>query len=182
MSSNERICVFCSSSSKMDQSYYDAASDFGKWLGLHGKTLVYGGSRAGMMEVLSQSARDNGAKVFGVVPQKIVARDMVSDNIDITFYTDGLSDRKDTMMRESDIFVVLPGSIGTLDEAFSVMASNSFGEQEKKTVFWNVNGYWDDLFAMLDNMAPKGVVNKPYSEYMFRADSLEQLTAIIEGK
>ena len=114
----ERIGVFCASSSQMDQSYYDAARELGHWLGSHGKTLVYGGSRCGMMEVLAQAVKESGGRVFGVVPQKVLKRGMVSDQIDITFYADGLSDRKDWLIGESDIMVVLPGSVGTLDEAF----------------------------------------------------------------
>jgi len=177
----ERIGVFCSSSGRMEQVYYDEARRLGLWLGSHGKTLVYGGSRCGMMEVLAKAVKESGGKVFGVVPQKVLKNNMVSDQIDITFYADGLSDRKDWLIGESDIMVVLPGSVGTLDEAFSAMASHTFGEHQKNIIFYNVNGFWDDLFVMLDNLEKKGVVNKPFNQFVLRASSLEELTAMIEG-
>lgn len=177
----ERIGVFCASSSRMDQVYYDETRRFGQWLGTHGKTLVYGGSRCGMMEVLAQAVKESGGRVFGVVPQKVLKNNLVSEQIDITFYADGLSDRKEWLMGESDIMVVLPGSVGTLDEAFTAMASHTFGEHQKQIVFYNINGFWEDLFVMLDNMAKKGVVNKPFSDFVHKANTLDELVALIEG-
>ncbi len=177
----ERIGVFCASSSQMDQIYYDETRRLGQWLGAHGKTLVYGGSRCGMMEVLAQAVKESGGRVFGVVPQKVLKHNMVSEQIDITFYADGLSDRKEWLIGESDVMVVLPGSVGTLDEAFSAMASHTFGEHQKSIIFYNINGFWDDLFVMLDNLEKKGVVNKPFNQFVRRASTLEELTAMIEG-
>lgn len=177
----ERIGVFCASSSQMSPMYYDAARQLGHWLGSHGKTLVYGGSRCGMMEVLAQAVKESGGRVFGVVPQKVLKSGMASDQIDITFYADGLSDRKDWLIGESDIMLVLPGSVGTLDEAFTAMASHTFGEHQKRIVFYNINGFWDDLFVMLDNLEKKGVVNKPFSLFVSRVSTLDELTSLIEG-
>lgn len=175
----ERIGVFCASSSRMDAKYYEEARRFGQWLGEHGKTLVYGGSRCGMMEVLAESVKSSGGRVFGVVPQKVLKNDMVSDHIDITFYADGLSDRKEWLIGESDIMVVFPGSVGTLDEALTAMASNTFGEHQKRVVFYNILGFWDDFFTMIDNLEKTGVVNKPFSKFMSRVSTLEELTALL---
>ena len=134
-----------------------------------------------MMEVLAQAVKESGGRVFGVVPQKVLKRGMVSDQIDITFYADGLSDRKDWLIGESDIMVVLPGSVGTLDEAFTAMASHTFGEHQKRIVFYNINGFWDDLFVMMDNLEKKGVVNKPFSLFVSRVSTLDELASQIEG-
>ena len=139
----------------MDKVYYDEAQRFAEWLGRRGKTLVYGGSKKGMMEVMASVVRKEGGKVFGVVPRKIVERNLVSDNIDIIFHTDRLSDRKEFLIGESDVMVVLPGSVGTLDEAFTAMAGYTIGEHAKPVVFWNINGFWDGLFDFLDGLSGK---------------------------
>ena len=176
---SERIGVFCSSSGNMSASYYDEARRFGQWLGSHGKTLVYGGGCYGMMEVLAQAVKSSGGKVFGVVPRKLLEKHLVSDQIDITFYADGLSDRKEWLIGESDIMVVLPGSVGTLDEAFTAMASHTFGEHQKRIIFYNINGFWDDLFVMLDNLGKKGVVNKPFGSFVSKASTLEEVVEML---
>lgn len=176
----EKIGVFCSSSEKMESVYYEQAERLGRWMGEHGKTLVYGGARCGLMETVASSVKQSGGRVFGVVPRKVMQNNMMSEHIDIVFHTDDLRDRKQWLVDESDIMVALPGSVGTLDEAFSAMAENTFGMHSKKVIFWNINGFWDDLFLMIDNLEKKGVVNKPFSDMMLRADTLQQVIDYIE--
>lgn len=176
----EKIGVFCSSSEKMESVYYEQAERLGRWMGEHGKTLVYGGARCGLMETVASSVKQSGGRVFGVVPCKVMQNNMMSEHIDIVFHADDLRDRKQWLVDESDIMVALPGSVGTLDEAFSAMAENTFGMHSKKVIFWNINGFWDDLFLMIDNLEKKGVVNKPFSDIMLRADTLQQVIDYIE--
>ena len=176
----EKIGVFCASSNEMEQVYYEQAEALGKWMGETGKTLVYGGARKGLMESVAKAVKENGGRVFGVVPQKLVHNNMVSDHIDITFHCDALSDRKQWLIGESDIMIALPGSMGTLDEAFSAMAENTFGLHQKKVIFWNINGFWDGLFAFIDGLEEEKAMTKPFGEVMLRADSLEEVISIIE--
>lgn len=178
----EKIGVFCASSNEMEQVYYEQAEALGKWMGETGKTLVYGGARKGLMESVAKAVKKNGGRVFGVVPQKLVHNNMISDHIDITFHCEALSDRKQWLIGESDIMIALPGSMGTLDEAFSAMAENTFGLHQKKVIFWNINGFWDEFFLFLDSLKAKNVVTKPYEEVMLRADSLEEVIQLIEEK
>ena len=123
----ERIGIFCSAADDIEAFYFEKASELGVWLGQNKKTLVYGGANIGLMECIAKAAKENGAFVMGVVPTKLEERGAVSDLLDVTFRVDNLSERKDAMLRESDILVALPGGVGTLDEVFHVMASASIG-------------------------------------------------------
>lgn len=176
-----KIGIFCASSNKMDSLYYEAANRLGTWMGKTGKTLVYGGANCGLMETLAKAVHENGGRVMGVVPQILVERNRVSTYIDITIHTADLNDRKQMLLEHSEIILALPGSVGTLDEVFTVMAANTIGIHQKRIIFWNINHFWDDLFALFDGLEQKGVVNKPMSEIMQRADTLEELIDILEG-
>ena len=90
----ERICVFLSSKANLPENYVQAAIDVATWIGKSGRTLVYGGSRVGLMETLATTVRENGGRVIGVVPQAVVNRDLVSDASTTVFYTADLQDRK----------------------------------------------------------------------------------------
>ena len=68
------IGVYLSSKTDVAPEIKEATETFGQWLGRTHKTLVYGGSRCGMMEVLARAVKENGGRVFGVVPQSIVER------------------------------------------------------------------------------------------------------------
>ena len=176
----EKIGVFCASSDKLEQVYYDEAGRLGDWIGKSGRTLVYGGSKCGLMEAVAQGVKKSGSiNIVGVVPKILMEWDMVSDCIGIRVPTENLQDRKAWMNRISDIMIALPGGVGTLDEAFTVLAEASIGLADKKVVFWNINGFWDGLFEVLDRMKATGVVSGSLDLHMLRADTLEDIITII---
>ena len=108
----------------MPSAFRQATEEVGKWVGQSGRSLVYGGSGVGMMEVLAQSAKQAGARIFGIVPQFVVDRNAVSDTLDVDIRTAGLADRKTILIERSDLMIALPGGVGTLDEIFTLMGRN----------------------------------------------------------
>ena len=171
----EKIGIFCSASEVIDPIYFEKTRELGKWMGQNRKTLVYGGANLGLMECVAKSAKENGAFIMGVVPTKLEERGAVSDLLDVTFRVDNLSERKDAMLRESDILVALPGGVGTLDEVFHVMASASIGYHAKKVIFYNVNDFWDDLLALLQRMREQRFARKPWANFCLVANDIEEL-------
>ncbi|MGN1244667.1 MAG: LOG family protein, partial [Alloprevotella sp.] len=127
MMTTKRIGVFLSSKENLPEPYTQATLALGELIGRTGRTLVYGGARKGLMEVLAQQVKRHGGKVMGMVPDILVQRGLVSDAIDIEFRCADLSDRKAAMVRESDVLVALPGGIGTLDEVICKFCSGIIG-------------------------------------------------------
>ncbi len=175
----ERIGVYCSSSVKIDKKYFDAAQQLGEWIGSNGKWLVYGGSNRGTMGTLAAAVKQSGGRVMGVVPTALEERDIVSDDLDVNFRCENLSDRKDIMIQESDILVALPGGVGTLDEIFTTMAARSLNYHGKKTVLYNLDGFWNPLIQLLADIEQKGFANCPYSTMFCVADTFDELTDIL---
>ena len=175
----DRIGIFCSSSNRMDSIYYKEAERLGTWMGLNKKTLVYGGANCGLMETLAKAVHENGGTVFGVIPKILVERDRVSDYIDIHFHCEDLTDRKVFLENESEVIIVLPGSIGTLDEMFTVMASNTIGIHNKKVILWNINGFWDGLLQFFNGLLEKNVVNKPFEDMFVCVNTFEEVVKAI---
>ena len=176
----KKIGIFCSSSNRLDPLYYTEAERLGHWMGQQGLTLVCGGANCGLMETLARAVHGSGGHVLGVIPQILIDRHRVSSSLDETILTRDLAERKDVLIRESDVILALPGSVGTLDEVFTVLAANTIGIHQKQVIFWNIDGFWDDLFTMFDGLTRRGVVNKPWPEVMLRADSFDELVSILE--
>ena len=171
----EKIGIFCSASDVIEPIYFDKARALGEWLGQNKKTLVYGGANIGLMECVAKAAKDNGAFVMGVVPTKLEERGAVSDLLDVTFRVDDLSERKDTMLRESDVLVALPGGVGTLDEVFHVMASASIGYHAKKVIFYNINGFWTPLLEFMEGLRKQHFARRPWENFYRVANDFEEL-------
>jgi len=176
----EKIGIFCSSSNRLDKIYYEEADRLGRWMGKNGKMLVCGGANCGLMETLSKAVHETGGHVLGVIPQILLDRKRVSAYVDESIVTRDLNDRKEQLIRQSDIILALPGSVGTLDEVFTVMAANTIGIHDKKVVFWNIDGFWNELFVMFEGLSKRNVVNKPWSDMMVKADTLEDIIEIIK--
>lgn len=171
----ERIGIFCSAADDIETVYFEKARELGAWMGQNKKTLVYGGANIGLMECVAQAAKNQGAFIMGVVPTKLEERGAVSDLLDVTFRVDNLSERKDAMLRESDILVALPGGVGTLDEVFHVMAAASIGYHSKKVIFYNVNGFWNELLAFLNRLREQHFARRPWENFYLVANNLEEL-------
>lgn len=175
----QKIGVYLSSKENLPENYVQAAREVGELIGKTGRTLIYGGARKGLMEVLAQSVKQHGGRVYGMVPEIIEKRGLVSDAIDVTFRCVDLSDRKMMMNRESDVLVALPGGIGTLDEVFTVMANTVIGIRHQPVVFYDVDGCWDALLAALDNLFEQGLISGSPSDYYSVAHNIQELASLI---
>ena len=168
------ICVFCSANDVAPQ-YVAAAEKLGRWLGREGHTLVYGGANLGLMEAVARAAHEAGATVVGVVPAILEKTGRASDHIDVRVLCDSLDDRKAIMVERSDLFVALPGGVGTLDEIFTVVAAASIGYHHKRVVLRNIDGFWDSLLAMLDDLQSKGVLRPGLKETLTVVTEVEKV-------
>ena len=171
------VCVFCSANELAPQ-YVEAAREVGRWIGREGHTLVYGGAALGLMEVVARAAREAGAMVVGVVPAILERTGRASDCSDVRLLCDSLDDRKRLMVERSDLFVALPGGVGTLDEVFTVAAAASIGYHHKRVVLYNVGGFWDSLLALLADLKAKGVMRPGLDRSLPVATSVEELQRI----
>lgn len=176
------VGLFCAASETIDAIYADEASKVGALLGNNGISLFYGGAAAGLMEVVAKSVKSAGGRVIGVVPQILIKRNRVSTLLDDRIVTENLSDRKDTIIANSDIVIALPGGIGTLDELFHLLAGVTIGYHNKAVILYNVNGFWDSLLAMLNDFSNKGFVRCELCENLLVANSVEELSSLLHLK
>ena len=175
----EKIGIFCSACEQISSRYFECTRELGTWMAAEGKTLVYGGADMGLMECICRAVKEGGGQVMGVVPTKREEKGRVSDRLDVPFHTVNLSDRKDIMLEKSNILVALPGGVGTLDEIFHVMAAAMIGYHTKRVVLYNVNGYWDSLYATLEEMSQAGFVRGGMDKCLVVANSIAELEELI---
>ena len=180
MAKEKSVAVFCAASENIDKLYVDAAHEVGTMLGRIGVSLVYGGARFGLMEATAKSAKEAGAHVVGVVPDILVERGRVSTLLDEHIPCRNLSERKDIMLEKSDILVALPGGIGTLDEIFHVVAAATIGYHDKRVVLYNVNGFWDSLWAVLDSYNAAGFIRGEINRFVSIVNNIQELEKVIK--
>lgn len=146
----------------------------GNWIAEHQHTLVYGGATGGLMTSVAQAVSDARGDIVGVIPDVIVEKGRKSELDMQLFVVDTMSERKELMKEYADVFVVLPGGFGTLDEMFDVVSAAMVGEHDKYTIVFNPNNYWEGLKMMIDKMNAEGTAYKSSERIVF-ADSIESL-------
>lgn len=174
-----KIAIFCSANSNIEPVYFGKTQEFGDWIAKNGHSIVFGGCDMGLMECVAKAVSDGGGMTVGVVPSKIEENGHVSQHLSVEIPCDNLSDRKDLMLLKSDIVVALPGGLGTLDEIFTVAAAATIGYHHKKVVLYNINGFWNSLVSLLDDLQGKGMVRGDYRRHILVADTFDELVAAI---
>ena len=169
------VAVFCSAATDLVSEYYEQTALLGRWIGQQGWRLVYGGATLGLMDCVARAAKEAGATVTGVVPDKLVERGIVSDLLDENIPVYNLGERKAVMLLESDLFIALPGGLGTLDEVFHVVGESSIGYHTKPVILFNINGCWDSLLRMFDDLRQQGLLRHDLTGRLVVANSLEDI-------
>ncbi len=174
-----KICVFCSANQQIDPDFFAMTEELGKWAARNGHSIVYGGVNQGLMEYIGKAAKEAGGRTIGVIPTLVEKSGRTSDYVEIEIPCDNLTDRKQLMMDQSDVFIALPGGIGTLDEIFTVAASATISYHQKPVILYNMKGFWNSLITLLDDLQTKGMIRGDWRQYIKTADSIEEISRLI---
>jgi len=123
---------------------------------LHKLVMVYGGGNIGLMGILADEMLKRGGEVVGVIPQKLMDRELAHANLTQLHIVAGMHERKALMAKLSDAFVVLPGGIGTMDEFFEIFTWFQLGYHHKPMALLNVSGFYDKLIGFLEHIIIQG--------------------------
>ena len=174
-----KICIFCSANQQIDPDFFTMTEELGRWAAENGHSIVYGGVNCGLMECVAKATKEAGGHTIGVVPVIVEKSGRTSDYVDVEIPVDNLSDRKQLMMDQSDVFIALPGGLGTLDEIFTVVASATIGYHSKIVILYNMKGFWDPLIQLLDDLKQKGMIRGDWQDYIKTADSIEEISRLL---
>ena len=163
-----------------DPALKTAVRELGTWIGESGHALIYGGSKCGLMGELAESVLQAGGEVTGVGPQFFIDAGLEYDAITRLIVTRDMSERKAKMIELGDAFIAFPGGTGTLEEIAEVMSKVSLRHLDVPCIVYNLNGYYDDLRALLDHMVEMELCTEERLRGGCFADDLAQIKAILK--
>jgi uncharacterized protein (TIGR00730 family) len=121
--------------------------------------LVYGGGRAGLMGTIADAALAGGADVLGVIPRRLMARELGHPGVQELRVVDTMHDRKLAMAKAAHAFVALPGGLGTLEELFEAWTWRQLGYHDRPIGVLDVAGYWAPLRSLVAHAIDEGFVD-----------------------
>lgn len=170
----QSVCVYCASSVAASPKLLAAAARFGQILADEGVRLVYGGGGVGLMGACARAAHEAGGKVLGVIPGFLTEHEVAFTRVE-TVVVANMHERKMRMFDESDAFAVLPGAIGTLEEAIELLSWRRLGLHAKPIVFFNPDGFWDHLFAFFAQLERQRLLPAEFARCWSQVDDIEAL-------
>ena len=175
------ITVYLGANEGNDPCLRNAVEELGTWIGNSGNALIYGGSKSGLMGAIAESVLKAGGKVTGVEPNCFIENEFQHDGLTKLIVTKDMSERKNKMIELGDAFVAFPGGTGTLEEIAEVMSMASLRQLDAPCILYNLNGYYDSLKALLNEMICKGLSSAQRQAGIHFAADLAQIRALLES-
>lgn len=175
MSNLNSICVFCGSSEGNDAKIISESFLLGEKLAHQKIALVYGAAKIGIMGEVAEGVLQNKGKVIGVIPEFLMLKEVVHRGLDELIITTNMHERKMKMQELSDGFITLPGGFGTLEELFEIITWSQLGLHQKPIGLLNINGFYDDLLALLKNMVHKNFLKTENYELLIVEEDIDLL-------
>ena len=168
------VGLFCGSSAGSDPRWAEAAEALGRTLAAEDLRLVYGGGAVGLMGACAKAAIGAGGRVLGVIPEFLRLPEVAYEAAELVV-TPSMHERKARMFQEADAFVVMPGGIGTLEEAIELLSWSRLELHKKPVVFLDIAGFWRPLFDLIDHTVRQGFTPTQFSAAYAAVDRVDQL-------
>ncbi len=172
------IVVYLGSNEGKNLLYKERVRELGGWIAREGHTLIYGGSRAGLMGQLAQAAQAEKGMVIGVEPEFFIRQGVVQLDLSELIVTETMAERKQKMIELGEAFLAFPGGIGTLEEISEVMTLTFLGKLSCPIIFYNVEGFYDRLREELDYMVEEGFLLRENLEKVHFVREMEEIQEI----
>lgn len=170
----KKICVFCSSSDVVENSFKEETKKLAQLFLTENYTLVYGGAKVGMMGILAKSMIEQKGHVIGVIPELIHNHNLAENSVNELIITEDMKSRKATMAEMSDAFIALPGGFGTLEELMEVITLKQLGYHKKPIVVINTNGFYNKLNELFEMFYSTNFAKNDYRKLYYFAKTPQE--------
>lgn len=159
-----RICVYCASSAKIDETYFEATERLAKILVNSGVQVIYGGGGHGLMGKLADTVLAQGGQIKGIMPQFMNEVEWAHKKVTDFEFTNTMHERKAKFLENIDALIALPGGTGTLEELLEAITLKRLGQFTKPIIILNTNGYYDPLILMLERCVEEKFLRPIHAE------------------
>jgi uncharacterized protein (TIGR00730 family) len=177
----KRVTVFCGSSFGTDKEYEEQAYLLGKTLAEKGIGLIYGGANVGLMGAVANGALAHNGEVIGVLPHFLQNKEIAHEGLTELVLVETMHERKTKMNELTDGVITLPGGFGTIEEFFEMLTWAQLGLHRKPIGILNINGFYDELLALVETMVTKGFLKSVNRDMLLTSDNIEDLLSKMSG-
>jgi uncharacterized protein (TIGR00730 family) len=184
------ICIYAGSSLGNNPDFKEKTQELGRKMAEKGFSIIYGGSKNGLMGEIANEVLKYGGKVIGIMPKGLIKGENVHPYLTQLIEVDTMHERKAKMSELADGYIALPGGLGTFEEFFEVLCWAQIGIHQKPIGVYNINGYYDPLLNLVNhsiqsgfsNDAPKKIINSSSDPETLLSMLINYVPSIVEYK
>lgn len=162
----KNVLVYCGSATGHDSKYREASLKLAQSIVNRNLGLVYGGGNVGLMGIIADEVLRLGGQVIGVIPQLLMEKEVGHTNLTELIIVDDMHQRKAKMFELSNVCIALPGGVGTMEELFEAFTWNQLGFHHKPCGILNVDGYYDALNQLMQEMVNTGFLIQTHKDQL----------------
>ena len=174
-----RICIYCASSAKIDEIYFEATERLAKILVNSKVHVIYGGGGHGLMGKLADTVLAQGGQIKGIMPQFMNEVEWAHKSVTDFEFTKTMHERKAKFLENIDALIALPGGTGTLEELLEAITLKRLGQFTKPIIILNTNGYYDPLKLMLERCVEEKFLRPIHAEMWTFVNQPEEVMSAI---
>jgi len=174
-----RICIYCASSAKIDEIYFEATERLAKILVNSRVQVIYGGGGHGLMGKLADTVLAHGGQIKGIMPQFMNEVEWAHKSVTDFEFTKTMHERKAKFLENIDALIALPGGTGTLEELLEAITLKRLGQFTKPIIILNTNGYYDPLIKMLERCVEEKFLRPIHAEMWTFVNQPEEVMSAI---
>lgn len=175
------ITLYGAASDRIDRAYVEGVEALGRAIAKRGHTMVFGAGSTGLMGAAARGMAAERGHIIGVTPHFMHTLEPVSDLCTELIATETMAERKNIMEEKADAFVIVPGGIGTFDEFFQILTLKVLGRHNKPIILYNINGFWDNMIAVIGTDLIKGFINTKTADCFAICETPESVFEEIEA-
>ena len=175
------VCAYGGAAEGTKAIHRQAAYAIGQAVAKLDLNLVYGGGSLGLMGRVSKGALDAGGHVTGIIPTFLDNREVSNHAVHELRIVSDMHERKKMMFDLSQVFVVLPGGLGTLEEMFEVLTWKQLDQHSKVIILANFDSYWDPALKFLQHMENEGYLHSQSDRLLFEIKSPEEFESLLQS-
>ena len=171
----KKLCVFTGAAKGNDHRFERAADQLCQILAARNIGLVYGGGKSGLMGKVADAVISSDGYVCGVIPKFLDNVEIAHKGLSELHVVETMHERKNMMYKEADGFIIMPGGLGTLDEAMEIITWRQLSIHRKPIFIVNLYGYWDQLLLLFQNIIDQGFMHHGHTGHFDHVDDMDAL-------
>lgn len=170
------IAIFMSSKDISSLSYKNNIEQFIQKISSFNVKILIGNGSDGISKSFCEIARINNLEIVSIIIPDEKGYESAHERLTVT----SIADRKKLFYDLADLFIVLPGGLGTIDEFFTTFNELKSQKSNKKIALFNLDNFFNPVITFLDQLVSHKLLKQKHIDHLLIESDVDKLVNKLE--